>query len=85
LLVAAIGFAAYRYPDWSRAHWLWLLAGTIAYKALVFILLPIAGFIGELWEKHFKDSALSACANWIKGYVGGSTRGLKALSRARHP
>ena len=66
LLVAGAGFAIVRYPDWCKAHWRWLLAGAIAYECLVFILLPIAGFVAELWQQHFKDNALSATASWLK-------------------
>lgn len=70
LLVLALGVACWKFPDWCKAHWRWLVVAAVSYEVLVLILVPLIGgcvtFLRELWEKHFKDNLLSATASWLK-------------------
>lgn len=70
LLVLALGAACWKFPDWCKTHWRWLVVAAAAYEVLVLVLVPMIGgcvtFLRELWETHFKDNALSATASWLK-------------------
>ncbi len=71
-LLLALGLlAAYYYrPNWVDTH---RLRVAVLFECAV-VLLALArfgaAFLRELWEKHFKDNALSATASWLKALPG---------------
>ena len=66
LLVAGLLTAYFYRSNWVDSHR--LLVAALFECAVVFLALArfCAGFVNELWQKHFKDNALSATASWLK-------------------